>query len=142
MKSTGNRIIASLTAVAVATLWATGALAGAAAPQQLKKEEVSIPFVQYRSIRDWQADKDKGLWIQDLRRNWYYAELMQPCIGLDWAWHIGFDTRFGSSLDKFSSIVVPREGRCQITSLTRSDAPPPKKKRGKAKAEVEATTAI
>jgi hypothetical protein len=142
MRNTGNRIIAALAAVAVAALWTTGALAaGNAAPQGLKKEEVSIPFVQYRSIRDWQANKDEGLWIQDLRRNWYYAEVMQPCIGLDWAWSIGFDTRFGSSLDKFSSIIVPREGRCQITSLTRSDAPP-KKKRGKAKAEVEASAAI
>jgi hypothetical protein len=101
----------------------------------LRKDEVSIPFVNHRNIRDWQADKDQGLWIQDERRNWYYAKLLAPCYNLDWALHIGFDTGSTDSLDRFSSIVVPdptysrgHHERCQITSLTRSDAPPPKAK--------------
>jgi hypothetical protein len=115
---------------------AATALAGDAPPEgALKKDEVSIPFASYHNIRDWQADKDQGLWIQDERRNWYYAKLLGPCFNLDWALHIGFDTRGSSSLDRFSSIVVPDPGfsrghheRCQFTSLTRSDAPPPKSK--------------
>lgn len=123
-------------------VWAAGALAAASAvaadaDAALRKEEVSIPFVNHRNIRDWQADKDQGLWIQDQRRNWYYAKLLAPCNNLDWALHIGFDTGPTSSLDKFSTIVVPdptysprHHERCQITSLTRSDAPPPQPKRG------------
>ena len=121
-----------------AWLIATTATAGdgAPAPAGLSKEEVSIPFVNHRNIRDWQADKDQGLWIQDERRNWYYARLLGPCYNLDWALHIGFETGGSTSLDKFSTIIVPDPGysgahneRCQFTSLTRSDAPPPKSKR-------------
>ncbi|MFO1503569.1 MAG: DUF6491 family protein [Steroidobacteraceae bacterium] len=115
-----------------------GATAGATAPAAA---EVSIPFVDHRNIRDWQADKRDGLWIQDQRRNWYYARLMSPCIGLDFALSIGFDTGRGSGqLDKFSSIIVPREGRCQITSLTRSDAPPPSGRKKKHKVVEEKHT--
>jgi hypothetical protein len=102
----------------------------------VSKEEVSIPFADQRNIRDWQADGDQALWIQDERRNWYYAKLLGPCYNLDWALHIGFETRASSSLDKFSTIVVPDPNyshghyqRCQMTSLTRSEAPPPKAKR-------------
>jgi hypothetical protein len=92
--------------------------------------EVSIPFPNH-SIRDWQADKREGLWIQDQHRRWYYAKTMGPCFGLDFAWNIGFDTRHGSSFDRFSSIVVPREGRCAVQSLTRSDGPPKKVRQGR-----------
>ena len=94
--------------------------------------QASIPFIDHHNLRDWQADGREGLWIQDQRRSWYYAKLLGPCIGLDWAITIGFDTGGGSAqLDRFSSIVVPNEGRCQITSLTRSEAPPPSAKKQK-----------
>ncbi|MEO6186599.1 MAG: DUF6491 family protein, partial [Steroidobacteraceae bacterium] len=96
------------------------------------------PFVDVgNSIRDWQADGRDGLWIQDVRRQWYYAQLLAPCMGLDFATGIGFDTRSGGSLDRFSQIVVPHEQRCQIMSLTKSDTPPPARKKKK-KAAVEA----
>lgn len=126
-----------LALVAGAWLVATTAAAGdAQSGAALSKDEVAIPFVNHRNIHDWQADKDQGLWIQDERRNWYYAKLLGPCYNLDWALHIGFDTGPSNSLDKFSTVVVPDPNysrghlqRCQITSLTRSDAPPPKEKR-------------
>jgi hypothetical protein len=126
-----------LALVAGAWLAASGALAADAPPATaLQKEETSIPFVNHRNVRDWQADKDQGLWIQDERRNWYYAKLLGPCYNLDWALSVGFETGGASgSLDKFSAVVVPDQGftrgnheRCQFTSLTRSDAPPPKAK--------------
>jgi Family of unknown function (DUF6491) len=97
--------------------------------------QASIPFVNHGGIRDWQADKRDGLWIQDNRRQWYYAKVMGPCIGLDYAWTIAFDTRPLGTLDRFSSIIVPHEQRCPIQSLIRSDAPPPKVKKSKVKAE-------
>jgi Family of unknown function (DUF6491) len=112
-----------LAAGAAASPWL--ATVAAEGTSQLRAEEVSIPFVDHHNIRDWQADSKEGVWIQDQRRNWYYAKLLGPCIGLDWALSIGFDTGRGTNqLDKFSSILVPEEGRCQITSLTRSDPPP------------------
>jgi len=125
--------LAAGASLAVSAAWAADAPAAAAG---LQKEEASIPFVNHRNIRDWQADKDQGLWIQDERRNWYYAKLLGPCFNLDWALSVGFETGGGSgTLDRFSSVVVPDQGfsrgsreRCQFTSLTRSDAPPPKQK--------------
>jgi Family of unknown function (DUF6491) len=93
--------------------------------------EASIPFVNLGSIRDWQADKREGLWIQDTHRHWYYAKLMGPCLGLDFALSVGFDTRGSGTLDKFAAVIVPHEDRCQFRSMTLSDAPPKHKAKGK-----------
>jgi hypothetical protein len=90
--------------------------------------QASIPFIQYGSIRDWRADNDRGLWIQDDRRRWYYAKLMGPCFGLDFATRIGFDTRSPGTFDRFSAIIVPHEGRCAVQSIVASDPPPRKQK--------------
>jgi hypothetical protein len=88
--------------------------------------EVSIPFVNHGSINDWRPDRNRGLWIQDAHRQWYYARIMEPCLGLDFAETIAFETQPSGALDRFSSILVPHEGRCHLDSLVRSD-PPPKK---------------
>jgi len=98
----------------------------------LNPEETSIPFARMESsIHDWQADGQWGLWVQDGRRDWYYAKLLGPCYGLDWANAIGIEPR-GSQLDKFGWVLVPRErSRCQMTSFQRSDPPPPKGKKKK-----------
>lgn len=135
------RIIGIGLALAAATPLCLGAAPDAPAATT-PPVQASIPFIDHRNLRDWQADGKEGLWIQDQRRNWYYAKLLGPCIGLDWAITIGFDAGGASGqLDKFSSIVVPNEGRCQITSLTRSEPPPPsvKKKKHKITAEKSAT---
>ncbi|MBX3695153.1 MAG: hypothetical protein KF790_08265 [Steroidobacteraceae bacterium] len=92
-------------------------------------EQASIPFVDHGGIRDWHADRDRGLWVQDNRRNWYYAKLLGPCTGLDFATAIGFVTKPPGSFDRFSTIIVPREGSCPVVSFVRSDGPPPKEKR-------------
>ena len=109
------------TSLVVAALGAGVAHAEAAkAPQP----QASIPFVQYGAIRDWRADKTRGLWIQDSHRNWYYAKLLGPCTGLDFATAIGFVTRPPGSFDRFSTIIVPREGSCRVVNFVRSDGPP------------------
>ena len=134
MKDPRIRISATLLALGAAAALAGGAIAAEGASKPAPAVQASIPFVDHRNLRDWQADGKDGLWIQDQRRNWYYAKVLGPCIGLDWALTIGFDTGGASGqLDKFSSIIVPDEGRCQITSLTRSDAPPPSVKKKKHK---------
>lgn len=144
MKNLPLRLAASLLALGATATLSAGALAaeGEPAATPLPAVQASIPFVDHHSIRDWQADGKDGLWVQDLRRNWYYAKLLGPCIGLDFALSIGFDTGPSNQFDKFSSILVPREGRCQVTSFTRSDPPPPsvkKKKKNKVIAEKDAT---
>jgi hypothetical protein len=96
---------------------AGGALAATAAP------EPSIPFANHGGIRDWKADHDRGLWVQDIHRQWYYAKLMGPCIGLPFAQTIGFDTHPLGRFDKYSAIVVPGSGRCTVQSFTLSGGP-------------------
>jgi Family of unknown function (DUF6491) len=124
-------------AVWLATLLGLG-MTGSHASAADKKEvaplppQARIPFVNLRSIHDWRADERKGLWIQDTRKQWYYAKLLEPCLGLDFAWQLGFETRTTNTLDRFAYIMVPDEGRCPIMSLTKSDPPPPGRKRGKA----------
>lgn len=113
--------------IGFAALTATAGI-GVAAAASSPAANISIPFANHGGIRNWEADRDQGLWVQDSRRNWYYAKLMGPCIGLDFALSIGFDTRPMGTLDRFSSIVVPREGRCAIQSFAPSEGPPTKQK--------------
>ncbi len=91
-----------------------------------------IPFASHGGIRDWRADRDQGVWVQDIHRQWYYAKLMAPCIGLNFAESIGFDTHPLGRFDQFSSIFV-RGSRCAVQSFTLSGAPPSAKERADAK---------
>ncbi len=101
------------------------------APRKPTGPEASIPFLSLKqSIREWQADGTQGIWIQDARKQWFYATLLGPCIGLDFAMSVGFEARTNNTLDRFGTVIVPREGRCPIMSFTKSDPPPdPKKNR-------------
>ena len=91
--------------------------------------DASIPF---GLIRDWHADGDRGLWVQSNSRRWYYARFMGTCTGLNFATSLGFDTRFQSSFDRWSSVLVPGYGPCVIQTFSTSDGPPPKKRKGSA----------
>lgn len=118
MKSISSAVAIALALTGVVAR-AEATSAAAAAPQ------ASIPFMNQRAtIREWQADREEGIWVQDLRRQWYYAKLMAPCQGLDFAVQVGFATRGTHTLDKFGEVIVPGRDRCPIQSLTKSDAPP------------------
>jgi hypothetical protein len=116
-RKTSLRAVGGLFAVALGVALAGAAAASNAAP------DVKIPFANHGGIRDWEADRDQGLWVQDAHRNWFYAKFMSPCIGLNFAQSIGFDTHPMGTFDRFSAIVVPGEGRCQVQSLRVSGAP-------------------
>ena len=107
----------------LASTLAAPAAAASSGPQERRGEEVGIPFTNHRAIRTFEAPSDDILYLQDRQRRWYRAEIGGPCFGLKWATVIGYDTRGGLSLDRFSKIIVERE-RCPIVSLTRSDGPP------------------
>ncbi|HYE27399.1 MAG TPA: DUF6491 family protein [Allosphingosinicella sp.] len=99
----------------------------AAAPPS-GREEVSIPFVSHpRAIRSFKAPRDDLLFLRDRRGRWYRAEIGGPCFGLSWAKVIGYDTRGSLGLARGGSILVEGQ-RCLITSLTRSEAPPGKRR--------------
>lgn len=110
---------------------AVAAPALAAPPAAAPDREVSIPFVTHpRSIRTFEATDDHTLYLQDRQRRWYRAELGGSCFGLKFAHRIGYDTRGGLSLDRFSRILVEGDS-CPILSLTRSDGPPVRIKKAK-----------
>lgn len=114
---------------ALLPLLAAAAAPALAVPPLPEREEASIPFVsQPRSIRSFNAPTDDTVYLQDRRGRWYRAEIGGPCIGLRWANAIGYDTRGGLSLSRGSSILVEGQ-RCLITSLTRSEPPPRKRKK-------------
>ena len=127
--------IALLTAASLA-----GSATSAAARQQSATwpadklgKETSIPFIGTIGLYDFEADSDRGVWLQDQQRRWYYATVVGPCTGLPFANRIGVDTRFGGTqLDRTGTLLVDRQ-RCPINSLVASNGPPPKAKKAKKK---------
>jgi hypothetical protein len=104
---------------------AAAPLSTALAESEPAKVEASIPF---GLIRDWQADRERGMWIQAYSRKWYYAQFLGRCSGLAFATAVGFDTRHQSSFDRWSSVFVPGYGRCPIQTFQPSDGPPRRKR--------------
>ena len=86
--------------------------------------DASIAFANHGAIWDWRANGQNGLWVQASNRKWYYATFMGPCVGLNFANSIGFDTGPMGSLDRWSAVIVPRWGKCTFNSFEASDGPP------------------
>ena len=115
-------------AIAALALVATGAQAQTPAPDAGKP--ATIPFIRYHGINDFEPDGDKGVYLQDQRRRWYYASVLAPCINLSFATRIGVDTRFaGDTLDSTGTLLVDGD-RCKIDKLVTS-GPPPKREKHK-----------
>lgn len=97
--------------------------------------ESGIVFPNDTTIRNWRADNEDGIWIQDRGGGWYYGTFATRCRDLDFAEAIGVDTRGVSRLDRFATILVRGE-RCPLVSFV-SSAPPPTKAELKARREAE-----
>lgn len=121
----------SLLATALALAGATCVAADAAATQPAHPPEATVPFAAHDGIDNWEADGNKGLWIQVRGHRWYYAKFFAPCPGVQF--HEGLGFRFGPSgeLDRWSEVVTRDTGRCPFTSLVASDGPPRKVKAAK-----------
>jgi hypothetical protein len=107
-------------------------------PTGLDTKEATIPFLDQRSsILDWKANGTTGIWIEDAHKQWYYAEMFAPCIGLDFAVGVGFRNRVLNRLDRDSDIIVPDShmGPCKLKSLKKSDPPPGRKPKDAAAAD-------
>jgi hypothetical protein len=120
-------------AVSIAALGLARAHAAAppqdAAAAKAKPEEVSIPFANHGGIRDWRADGDRGIWVQDIHNKWYYGRFMSPCIGLQFAEAVRFRTGPAGELDRWGAVRARNTGNCVFTSFVRSDGPPKKSDR-------------
>lgn len=97
--------------------------------------ESSITFPNSATIKNWRADGENGLWVQDRKGDWYYGKFAVICRNADFALAIGIDNRGTSTLDRFATVIVGRE-RCPLISFI-SSAPPPTKAELKAKREAE-----
>jgi Family of unknown function (DUF6491) len=90
--------------------------------------EAKIVFPNYGAIRNFEADGNDGIWLEDRQRRWYYGELIGYCPDLNFANAIGFHTHGASVFDKFSTIIV-RGDRCSLISLVTAEKPLPRKER-------------
>jgi RimJ/RimL family protein N-acetyltransferase len=93
------------------------------APREVGKE-ASVSFPAHGGIRNFRADNDRGVWIEDRRRNWYYASFIGNCPGIRFAQAIGFDTRGSAHFDRYTKIIV-EDDVCAIETLVTADKPLP-----------------
>ena len=118
-----------LVLISAATMPAVAMAKQSSAPQWPEYGvEASIPFANDGGIRDFETNGDRGIWIEDRQRRWYYASFIGPCPRLDHAMSVGFDTRGSSNFDKFGAIVT-RDDHCPISSLVTAEKPLPRKER-------------
>ena len=96
--------------------------------------EATIQFANQGGIWDWDVVDTSTLLIQDRSRRWYKAKLLGNCYDMPFEQKIGFESNPNGSFDKFSAILT-RQQRCPLISLTRTDAPAKKPKKGDANAK-------
>lgn len=119
-----TRILATLACALLTTVGAT-----ARTHQPAIGKEASIPFVRLNGIRDFRADGDDAVYLQDRSGKWYHANLVGPCLGLTTSTRIAVDTRFGgNSLDRTGTLLVDGQS-CRLLDLVASGPPPKKTKR-------------
>ncbi|MGV3456889.1 DUF6491 family protein [Sphingomonas sp.] len=102
-----------------------------AAPAAPAAKEARIPFPSM--IRDFRADGRDAIYLR-AGRQWYRGTFFAPCQELPWAWQIAFKPSGGAGgIDRFASIIVPREGECRLASLVKIDGKPPERAKKPAK---------
>jgi hypothetical protein len=93
-------------------------------PPAADEPEAKISFVQYHGIRDWHADNNRQLYVQAADRQWFQVDLFGPCIGLEYASRVGFDTRDpAGTFDRFGTIVLRGGERCKVDSVKKIAKP-------------------
>jgi hypothetical protein len=113
-----------LIALAAASLVATPAIAGEAtqktdaAQADTPISDASIPFADHGGVRDWRADGRDAVYIEDVHKRWYRAELFAPAFDLPFVQFIGIDAGPSGTLDKFGAIYVAGE-RYAFRNFTR-----------------------
>lgn len=100
-------------------------------------QEADISFPALGGIRNFRADTDRGVWLEDRQRNWYYASFIGTCPEIRFAHGIGIDTRGSARFDRFSKILV--DGNvCAIATLVTADKPLSEREQRRLRKEAEA----
>lgn len=94
-------------------------------PELGVETSISLPN---RHIRNFEADGDKGIWIEDMQRRWYYGTFKGRCTRLESASGLGYDTGGSSRFDKSSTIFVD-DDFCALASFVTSEKPMSRKER-------------
>jgi len=110
--------LASLATPALAVETGTAAAA--------KARPASIPFANYRGVRDWTAPDDRTIYFEDAHRQWYRATLFTPAFDLPFSINIGIIPSPGGSLDRWSAVSV-RGQRYAFDTFEKVDGPPARK---------------
>ena len=127
--------LSAIAAVLVLTAFADPASARKSKGWDEYGVDASIAFPNHGGIRNFEANEERGLWIEDRQRRWYYAKFIGNCRGIDFANGIAFDTRGSSSFDRFGAIAVNGD-YCLIESLVTAEKPLPRKERLKLRKDV------
>ena len=91
--------------------------------------EARIPFANQGGIIDWQVVDTKTVLVKDRSGRWYKATLFGSCFDLPSAANrLAFQSNPNGSFDKFSTIIVRDQQRCQLSSLVATTAPSKKSK--------------
>lgn len=105
-------------------------LSAAAAPVSAREAgETVIPFMSSLNAIEWTAASDDSLYLRGPDGRWYFVRTMNRCSRLRSSPGIGFQTSARDQLDRHGAILV-QGVRCPVESITRSDGPPPRRKRG------------
>ena len=121
-----RKLLAATGVLALLQACASLATDPAASPGvELRGEETFIPFANVRNpVHGWRTNGIEGMWIEDQHGEWFYAQFLGPCEGVDRSIRLGFDIGNSDRLDRFSHVVVPEQNRrCAIASFTASDPP-------------------
>lgn len=113
---------------AVLLLGAGAAMAQDAPPPGGK--EVSIPFISHGNVRTFESTRSgDGVYIQNQRRDWYFARFYSRCNALPFAIRVGFKSFGGGGTLERGDTVIAEHERCRISSIVRSGPPPKKAKK-------------
>lgn len=99
--------------------------------------DASIIFPNHGAIRNFEADGDNGIWVEDQQRRWYYGSFFGSCRGLNFANAVGFDTGGLPRFDRFSKIIT-RDDVCQLNRFVTSEKPLSRKERKRLAKEAKA----
>jgi len=119
-------------AFAAALLTSAAAAQTGPTPGPRSGERADIIFATHNGIRTFTPDRrGEGVYLQDNRRNWFYARFFTRCQNIDFSLRVGFKTFGGSSnLSRGDTIYAGRE-QCRIADLVRSGPPPETPKKAK-----------
>jgi hypothetical protein len=95
--------------------------ADAALTAPVADADAKLPRFQ---IRDWSAPNDHTIIVIANDGTRYRAETFGPCLGLDFANRLAFESRGGfEQVDRFSSVLLGDGTRCQFQSFGKLKAP-------------------